>query len=177
VRGKWVLENLLGTPPPPPPPNVPALPEGKDAERLTMRQRMEQHRANPACASCHKQMDPIGFAMENFNAIGEWRTTEAQHPIDVSGALPDGTKFQGVTELQKIFLSRPEMFGTTVTEKLLTYALGRGVEYYDQPVIRSILREAAPNNYRWSSVILGIVKSAPFEMRTSQEKTAAVARR
>ncbi len=177
VRGKWVLENLLGTPPPPPPPNVPPLAEGKDAERLTMRQRMEQHRANPVCASCHKQMDPIGFAMENFNAIGEWRTTEAQHPIDVSGALPDGTKFQGVTELQKIFLSRPEMFGTTVTEKLLTYALGRGVEYYDQPVIRSILREAAPNNYRWSSIILGIVKSAPFEMRTSQVKTAAVARR
>src|SRR5262249_40861753 len=117
------------------------------------------------------------FAMENFNAIGEWRTTEAQHPIDVSGELPDGTKFRGVTELQKIFLSRPEMFVTTITEKLLTYALGRGLEYYDQPVIRSILREAAPKNYRWSSIILGIAKSTPFEMRTSRQETAALAKR
>jgi len=176
VRGKWVLENLLGTPPPPPPPNVPALPEGKDAERLTMRQRMEQHRANPACASCHKQMDPIGFAMENFDAIGKWRTTEAQTPIDVSGALPDGTKFQGATELQKIFLSRPELFVTTVTEKLLTYALGRGVEYYDEPAIRSIMRDAARNNYRWSALILGIVKSTPFEMQSAREQKLAALR-
>jgi hypothetical protein len=124
-------------------------------------------------------MDPLGFALENFNAIGEWRTTEgaAQTPIDNSGQLPDGTKFRGPVELRKVLLSRRDQFAYAVTEKLLTYALGRGVEYYDQPVIRSILREAAPNNYRWSSIILGIVKSAPFEMRTSQEKTAAVARR
>jgi len=141
-----------------------------------MRQRMEQHRANPACASCHKQMDPIGFAMENFDAIGKWRTTEAQTPIDVSGALPDGTKFQGATELQKIFLGRPELFVTTVTEKLLTYALGRGVEYHDQPAIRSIMRDAARNNYRWSALILGIVKSVPFEMQSAREQKLAALR-
>jgi mono/diheme cytochrome c family protein len=170
VRGKWVMENILGSPPPPPPPNVPPLAEGKEAERLTMRQRMEQHRANPVCASCHARMDPIGFAMENFDAIGEWRTTEAKAPIDASGVLPDGTKFQGTAELQKILLSRPEMFVDTVTEKLLTYALGRGVEYYDQPTIRSIMEHAAPNNYRWSALILGIVKSTPFQMRMSQEQ-------
>jgi hypothetical protein len=171
MRGKWVLENILGTPPPPPPPNVPALPEGKEAERLTMRQRMEQHRANAVCASCHAQMDPIGFAMENFDAIGKWRDTEANAPIDVSGTLPDGTKFKGVPELEKILLSRPEMFVNTVTEKLLTYALGRGVEYYDEPAVRSIMREAAANNYRWSALVLGIVNSAPFQMRVSRERT------
>jgi len=176
-RGKWVMENVLGTPPPPPPPNVPALDEGKDTQRLTMRQRMEAHRANPVCASCHAQMDPIGFAMENFDAIGKWRTNEANAPIDVSGALPDGTKFQGVAELEKILRSRPQLFVTTVTEKLLTYGLGRGVEYYDQPVIRSIMRDAAHDNYRWSALILGIVKSPPFQMRTAQEVTARAALR
>jgi mono/diheme cytochrome c family protein len=170
LRGKWVLENILGTPPPPPPPNVPPLAEGKDVAHLTMRQRMEQHRANPACASCHKQMDSIGFAMENFDAVGEWRTTEAQTKIDASGVLPDGTKFQGTAELQNILLSRPELFVTTVTEKLLTYGLGRGLEYYDQPAIRSIMRDAAPSNYRWSVLVLGIVKSAPFQKRTSRER-------
>jgi hypothetical protein len=175
VRGKWVLENIAGTPPPPPPPNVPPLAEGKDAERLTMRQRMEQHRANLVCAGCHARMDPIGFAMENFDAIGKWRTSEAKTPIDASGSLPDGTKFQGTAELEKIFLSRPEQFVTTVTEKLLTYALGRGVEYYDQPAIRSIMRDAAPKNYRWSALILGIVKSTPFQMRTAREQKTAVA--
>src|SRR5712692_1586502 len=175
VRGKWVLENLLGTPPPPPPPNVPPLAEGKDAERLTMRQRMELHRANPVCASCHAQMDPIGLAMENFDGIGKWRTTEteAKTPIDVFAELPDGTKFRGIAEFQKILLRRPELFVTTVTEKLLTYALGRGVEYYDQPTVRSIMRGAAPKNYRWSALILGIVNSAPFQMRTPQGKPAA----
>ena len=179
LRGKWVLENILGTPPPPPPPNVPPLAEGKDTARMTMRQRMEQHRANPVCASCHARMDPIGFAMENLNAIGGWRTTEgsANSPIDASGALPDGTQFRGAAELQKILLSRPELFVTTVTEKLLTYGLGRGVEYYDEPVVRSIMRDAARNNYRWSSLILGIVKSAPFQMRTSRAQTAVAALR
>jgi hypothetical protein len=176
-RGKWVMENVLGTPPPPPPPNVPALDEGKNTQRLTMRQRMEAHRANPVCASCHAQMDPIGFAMENFDAIGQWRSNEANVPIDVSGALPDGTKFQGVAELQKILLGRPQLFVTTVTEKLLTYGLGRGVEYYDQPVIRSIMRDAAHDNYRWSALILGIVKSPPFQMRTAQDATARAALR
>jgi len=176
VRGKWVLENILGSPPPPPPPNVPPLAEGKDAERLTMRQRMEQHRANPVCAGCHAQMDPIGFAMENFDGVGKWRSTEAQVAIDASGTLPDGTKFQGPAELQKILLNRPELFVTTVTEKLLTYALGRGLEYYDQPTIRSIMRDAARNNYRWSALILGIVKSAPFQKRMAREQTLAARR-
>ena len=175
LRGKWVLENILGSPPPPPPPNVPPLKEGRDAERLTMRQRMEQHRANPVCAGCHARMDPIGFSMENFDAIGKWRSTEGKNPIDASGVLPDGTKFQGSAEMQKIFLSHPEVFVTTLTEKLLTYALGRGVEYYDEPVVRSIMREAAPNHYRWSAIILGIVKSAPFQMRVSQEQTSVAA--
>ena len=175
LRGKWVLENILGSPPPPPPPNVPPLKEGRDAERLTMRQRMEQHRANPVCAGCHARMDPIGFSMENFDAIGHWRSTEGKNPIDASGVLPDGTKFQGSAEMQKIFLSHPEVFVTTLTEKLLTYALGRGVEYYDEPVVRSIMREAAPNHYRWSAIILGIVKSAPFQMRVSQEQTSVAA--
>jgi hypothetical protein len=144
---------------------------------MTMRQRMEQHRANPACASCHALMDPLGFAMENFDAIGQWRATEteAKTPIDVSGALPDGTKFKGAAELQKILLTRRDLFVNTVTEKLLTYALGRGVEYYDQPVVRSIMREAARSNYRWSALILGIVRSAPFQMRTSREQTAVAA--
>jgi hypothetical protein len=175
LRGKWVLENILGTPPPPPPPNVPPLKEGRDAERFTMRQRMEEHRANPVCAGCHSRMDPIGFSMENFDGVGKWRSTEARSPIDASGVLPDGTKFQGSTEMQNIFLSRPEAFVTNVAEKLLTYALGRGVEYYDEPVVRSIIRGAAPNHYRWSAMILGIVKSAPFQMRISLDQTAVAA--
>ena len=185
LRGKWVLENILGTPPPPPPPNVPALEETKDTERMTMRQRMEQHRANAACAVCHSRMDPLGFALDNFDAIGRWRTTETtvswdpdgvtitKVPIDVSGLLPDGTKFQGVAGLRKFLLSHPEQFATTLTEKLLTYALGRGVEYYDQPAIRKILKGAASSDYRWSALIQGIVTSAPFQMRTSAEQTVA----
>lgn len=174
ARGKWVLENIMGTPPPPPPPNVPALQEDKTSQKLTMRQRMEKHRANAVCASCHARMDPLGFALDNFDAIGRWRTTEteARTPIDVSGQLPDGTKFQGPVELRNLLIRHPEQFATTVTEKLLTYALGRGVEYYDQPAIRGILREAAPSNYRWSALIVGIAKSAPFQMRTSTERTA-----
>jgi hypothetical protein len=174
LRGKWVLENILGTPPAPPPPNVPALQESKETQRLTMRQRMEQHRANPACASCHSRMDPLGFALDSFDAIGKWRTTEtaAKIPIDVSGALPDGTKFQGPVELRKILVSRPEQFVTVVTEKLLTYALGRGIEYYDEPAVRKIMRESASSNNRWSALILGIVNSAPFQMRAAAERTA-----
>ena len=175
LRGKWVLENILGTPPPPPPPNVPDLQENKETQKMTLRQRMEQHRANPACAICHSRMDPLGFAMDNFDAIGQWRTTEtaAKIPIDASGALPDGTKFQGVVELRKILASNPQQFVTVVTEKLLTYALGRGVEYYDQPAIREIMREASSRDYRWSALILGIVKSQPFQMRTPPERTAS----
>jgi hypothetical protein len=173
IRGKWLLENILGTPPPPPPPNVPSLGEGRSADgtRLTMRQQLEAHRANPACATCHRAMDPLGFALENFDATGKWRTldVDGETPINASGALPDGTAFQGPAELRKILLSRPEQLVTTVTQKLLTYALGRGVEYYDAPAIRAIMREGAPGEYRWSSVILGIIKSAPFQMRRAQE--------
>jgi hypothetical protein len=170
LRGKWILENILGTPPQPPPPNVPALEETTgNGKPLTMRERMEQHRANPACATCHVQMDPLGFALENFDAIGGWRTTEAGSPIDSSGVLPDGTQFQGAAGLRKVLLERREEFVMNVTEKLLTYALGRGVEYYDAPAVRSIMREAAPNDYRWSSLFMGIVKSTPFQMRRSEE--------
>jgi hypothetical protein len=174
LRGKWVLENLLGTPPPEPPPNVPPLKEkGEGGAERTMRQQMEEHRANAVCAGCHKLMDPIGFALDNFNAIGQWRTAEGKAPIDASGVLPDGSPIKGPAELQKVLLSRPEQFARTITEKLLTFALGRGVEYYDQPVIRRIVREAAPGDYRWSALIMGIIKSDPFQMRQSREATSA----
>lgn len=169
IRGRWLLENLLGTPPPPPPPNVPSLDEskGSDGKALTVRQQLEQHRVNPACASCHKIMDPLGLALENFDATGRWRTTEGGIPIDASGELPNGSKFEGPAELRELLLSQPYQIVHSVTEKLLTYALGRGVEYYDAPVIRRIVREAASEDYAWSSVILGIVKSMPFQMRKS----------
>ena len=168
LRGKWLLENLLGAPPPPPPDNVPSLKEDKQSKVLSMRGRMVQHRANPVCASCHALMDPIGLAMENFDAVGAWRTKgESGAAIDVSGEYPDGTKFEGPAELRKILLSQREQFAGNVAEKLLTYALGRGAEYFDAPAIRTITREAARNDYRWSSLILGIVQSVPFEMRRS----------
>ena len=171
LRGKWVLQNLLGTPPPAPPPDVPALEETSgEGKPMSMRQRMEQHRANPTCASCHARMDPLGFALENFNAIGKWRDTESGIPIDTSGVLPDGTQFDGPSGLREVLLARRQEFVLNVTEKLMTYALGRGVEYYDAPSIRDILAEAAPHDYRWSSVVMGIVKSTPFQMRRSIEK-------
>jgi len=170
VRGKWVLDNLLGAPPPAPPADVPALKErADDGKALTMRQRMQEHRANPVCASCHKLMDPLGFALENFDAIGRWRATDANTPIDPSGELPDGVQFQGPGGLREVLLTKREEFVSTVTERLLTYALGRGVEYYDAPAIRRIVREAAPANYRWSSLFLGVVTSTPFQMRRAQE--------
>ena len=172
LRGKWVLEQLLGVPPPAPPPNVPALEEkNKDGRTLTMRQQMEQHRANAVCAGCHRLMDPIGFALENFDAVGKLRTAYAElnAPIDASGVLYDGSRFQGVVELRKILLSHPEQFVHTLTEKILTYALGRQVEYSDASAVRKILRHAGPSDYRWSSLILGIVQSTPFQMRRSRE--------
>jgi mono/diheme cytochrome c family protein len=175
LRGKWVLENILGAPPPPPPPNVPSLKDrGEDGKILSVRQQMEQHRANPACSVCHTRMDPLGFALENFDAIGKWRNSSGADntPVDSSGVLPDGTKFNGPAELRKILLRHPQEFVTTVTEKLLTYSLGRGVLYYDAPAIRKITREAAAGNYRWSSIILGVVKSTPFQMRMSSPEAA-----
>ena len=167
IRGKWVLEQLLGTPPPPPPPNVPSLKEDTESRNLSMRERMEQHRANPACAVCHRMMDPIGFSLENFDGLGRWRDTAGgtSAPIDASGVLPDGTAFEGPAGLREIMLGKQDQFVETFTERLLTYALGRGVEYYDRPVIRRIARESAAGGHRWSSIILGIVRSAPFQMR------------
>jgi hypothetical protein len=170
VRGKWVLDNFLGAPPPPPPPNVPALKEkGAEIQNLTMRQRMDQHRENAVCAACHARMDPIGFSLENFDATGRWRTMDQGAPIDVTGVLPDGTKFQGAAGLRNLLLSRSEQFVHTVTEKLLVFALGRELEYYDAPAIRKILAQAAPSHYRWSDLILGVIRSTPFQMRMSSE--------
>jgi hypothetical protein len=169
VRGKWILENILGTPPPPPPPNVPALKDNPSGKVMTMRERMAAHRANPVCASCHAMMDPIGLSLENFDAVGRWRDRmEGNTSIDVSGVFPDGTKFEGVTGLREVLMSRPEQFVTNVVEKMLVYALGRGVEHYDGPAVRAIRREASQRNYSFSSIILGIVNSTPFQMRRSQ---------
>ena len=170
LRGKWLLENILGTPPPPPPPNVPALREsGEDGvPPSSVRERMELHRRNPVCASCHAQMDPLGFALENFDAIGRWRTTgEGGTPIDPTAVLPNGVTISGPGELARVLVEQPDRFASTVVEKLLTYAIGRGVEYYDAPAVRAIVGAAAARDYRWSSLISGVVTSAPFQMRTS----------
>jgi hypothetical protein len=165
-RGKWILENLLGTPPPPPPPDVPELKAAPHGKRLSLREQMQEHRSNPTCAACHARMDPIGFALENYDAVGRWRTEDAGAPIDASGRLPDGTEFVGPNGLRQLLLNRyRDDFVRTATEKLLTYALGRGIEYYDAPTIRSIESGAARDNYRMSSLILAVVKSAPFQMR------------
>ncbi len=166
VRGKWILENILGMPVPPPPPDVPPLKENQEGQKpRTMREQMAEHRANPVCASCHKAMDPIGFALENFDAVGAWRTEEAGVRIDASGELADGTKVDGVVTLRQALISRPEVFAGTVTEKLMTYALGRGIDYRDMPAVRSVLLDAARGDYRFSTLILGIVHSTPFQMR------------
>ena len=166
VRGKWILENLLGTPPPAPPPDVPGLVETDGAgTSLPMRERLAVHRADPNCAACHALMDPLGFALENFDAVGRWRTLgDAGEPIDAAGALPDGTPFEGVEGLRQALLSS-DLFLTTMTEKLLTYALGRGVEHYDMPAVRTIVREAAEDDYRWSAFVMGVVESPAFRMR------------
>ena len=168
LRGVYVLNNILGAPPPPPPPNVPALEEGAVAANLPMRQRLSAHRRNPVCANCHSTIDPAGFALENFDAVGRWRDQDGDiGPVDMSGGLPGVGELKGVAGLEEGLLRRPELFAGTLTEKLLTFALGRGVEYYDAPAIRQILREAQPGGYRFSSLILGIVKSVPFQMRRS----------
>jgi cytochrome c5 len=167
IRGVWVLSNIVGAPPPPPLPNVPAL-DGNVPANLPVRERMAAHRANPVCANCHRTIDPVGFALENFDAVGRWRDQEGDSgPIDVSGVLPGVGEIKGVAGLEDALLRRPELFAGTLTEKLLTFALGRGVEYYDAPAVRKIVREAQPGGYRFSSLILGIVKSAPFQMRRS----------
>jgi len=169
LRGKWVLENLLGQPVPPPPPDVPLLAEAAQAKPTTLRQQMELHRATPVCASCHKVMDPIGFAFENFDAVGAWRTHEPGGPIDASGQLADGTEIEGVTDLRESIAARPELFVATMTEKMLIYALGRGVESADRPVLRQIVRDAGQKGFRFSALVHGIVESTPFQMRRAAE--------
>ena len=169
VRGKWVLENILGTPPPPPPADVPALEATTTGRTLTMREAMEQHRANPVCASCHRVMDPLGLALEPFDAIGRRRTpNETRVPMDLTGVMPDGTVFDGPAGLKAALLAHPDRFVATVTEKLLTYAVGRGVEHYDAPAVRAITRAAADDGYRLTTLILGVVKSPPFRMRSTE---------
>ena len=170
IRGKWILDNILGVPPPPPPASVPALKEHEGfGKNLTMRQRMAQHRDSPACSGCHQLMDPVGFSLENYDGVGRWRSNdESANPIDASGSLPDGSKFAGVAGLQQALLSHPESFVTTLSEKLLTYGLGRGVGFYDAPAVRKIVRESQAKDFRFSSVILGVVNSTPFQMRRSQ---------
>jgi hypothetical protein len=167
LRGKWILENILGTPPPPPPPGVPPLKENEEgAKPKSVRELMEQHRASPNCATCHAVMDPLGFSLENFDATGEWRKKDFSGPIDPSGQLADGTKVNGPVSLREALMKHPEQFVNTMTEKMLTYALGRGLAYYDMPVVRAIVKDSARNNYRFTTLVMGIVKSTPFQMKT-----------
>jgi len=180
LRGKWILDNLLGTPPPAPPAVVPPLKENSERERpLTMREQMEEHRANPACAGCHKLMDPLGFALENFDGVGAWRTSDSRVPIDPSSELADGTRVAGPAALRQSLVANPTMFAGTMTEKMLTYALGRGLENYDMPAVRAIVRDAGGRDYRFSALVLGIVNSVPFQMRAraAQEPSATRASR
>jgi hypothetical protein len=169
IRGKWILSNLLASPPPPPPPVIPELkPSNSGGKFLTMKQRLSEHRDNPACAGCHRLMDPLGFALENYDAVGRWRTSEGGVAVDTSGNLPDGRQFTGAAGLQQALLSRPELFVSAISEKLLTYGLGRGLEPYDAPAVRKIVRDSRGSDYRFSSLILGVVNSTPFQMRRSQ---------
>jgi len=169
LRGKWILENVLGTPPPAPPPNVPTLNDNEPGqEAQSLRARMEAHRRTPTCATCHRVMDPLGFALENFDGVGEWRVKEQGGAVDPIGQLADGTKVDGPVALRHALNKHPDMFVRTVTEKLMTYGLGRGLDYTDMPLVREISREAAQSNYKWSSLVLGIVKSAPFQMKKAQ---------
>jgi hypothetical protein len=170
LRGKWVLENILGTPPPPPPPDVPSLKDDPQSSKLSMRERMEMHRSNPVCASCHSLMDPLGLALENFDAIGSYRTINSDRtPIDASGTLPNGVEFDGPAQLREALWQGREQFVGTIIERILIYALGRGLEYYDMPAVREIIREAAKENYRWSSIVMQVIESQSFQMRRSTE--------
>ena len=172
LRGKWILENILSAPPPPPPPNVPTLNATKNGKLLTVREQMEMHRANPVCSSCHTKMDPLGFSLENFNAVGAWRASDAGKLLDVSAVMPDGTKFDGPTGsggLQGILLSRKDQFTDAFVERLMTYALGRGLEAPDMPAVRKVRYAAAKDNYRMRTVIMGIIQSVPFSMRRTPQ--------
>jgi hypothetical protein len=167
IRGQWVLKNLVGAPPPPPPANVPPLKDNTVLSTLSVRERLEQHRADKACASCHQSIDPVGFALENFDALGRWRESEAGKPVDASGGFVDGSEFVGTSGLEEALLKRPELFVRTLTEKLMTFALGRGIEYYDAPAVRKIMAKARKNDYHFSELAVGIVESVPFRMRMS----------
>ena len=170
VRGKWILDNILGAPVPPPPPDVPQLKEKAEGEKpRTMREQMAEHRTNPVCATCHKVMDPIGLSMENFDVVGAWRADDEGNPIDASGELNDGTKVDGVITLRRALVAHPEVFVRTITEKMTIYALGRGLDAHDMPAVRAIIRDAAGRDYRFSSIVLGIVRSTPFTMRVAQQ--------
>jgi hypothetical protein len=168
IRGRWILENLLGSHAPAPPADVPPLDEKPTATAKSVRERIEQHRANPACGSCHKIMDPIGLSLENFDAIGRWRELDGESPIDASGVLTDGTKVSGAVDLRDALLQRPEVLVGTMTEKLLTYGLGRGLEPYDMAAVRQIVRSAAKDQYRFSALVKGVVTSTPFRMRRKE---------
>jgi mono/diheme cytochrome c family protein len=169
LRGKWILENLLAAAPPPPPPLVPSLDDAKNGKTMTVREQMEMHRKNPVCASCHTKMDPLGFSLENYDAVGAWRTGYAGQKVDASAVLPDGTQFDGPTGLQNILLTRKDQFVEAMTERLMTYALARGVESYDMPAVRAVRYQAAKDDYRMQTIILGIVQSVPFTMRRTPE--------
>jgi hypothetical protein len=170
LRGKWVLENFLNAPPPPPPPNVPPLEEAKAGSAASLRQVMEEHRANALCASCHSKMDPLGFGLENYNAIGEWRDQDGKFPIDSSGVLPDGRTFQGPGELKTILLSNKAAFADCITEKMLTYALGRGLERADRPAVKAITEGLAAGDYKFSTLVSGIVRSMPFRNKRGEKR-------
>jgi len=165
LRGKWVLENLVGAPPPPPPPDVPNLDEAKIGLTSSMREQLEQHRQNPVCASCHTRMDPLGFGLENFDAVGAWRTQEGKFTINASGTLPDGRSFEGPQGLEAVLKAQPDAFTECLARKLLIYALGRGLERDDDPTVKKIVKNVGNQGYRWSSLILEIVKSEPFQER------------
>jgi hypothetical protein len=168
LRGRWLLDNILGAPPPAPPPDVPALKENTGGRPRSIREQMEAHRKNPSCAVCHVRMDPLGFSLENFDALGKWRTSNDSLPIDASATLPDGTKFEGIVGLRQLVAGHQEDFARTITQKLLGYALGRSIESTDLPAIRQITQNAATGGYRWSALIMGIVQSTPFTMSTTR---------
>jgi len=170
LRGKWILENILGAPPPPPPPNVPQLEEAAVGSAKSLREQLEKHRASAACATCHSRLDPLGFSLENFDGVGRYRAEEGGSPIDASGSMTNGTTVTGPAGLKKVILDRKDEFVEVMAGKLLTYALGRGLEYYDQPALRQIRREMAADNERFSSLVLGVVNSVPFQMRRAPER-------
>jgi hypothetical protein len=171
LRGKWLLANILGAPPAPPPADVPSLKDaGQDGQPRSLRDRMEQHRKNPACAGCHQRMDPLGFALENFDALGKWRNVADGEKVDASASLPDGMAFAGIAGLRGLLITHKDDFVRTLAEKLLSYSVGRGIEYYDLPAVRQIVRESAPSDYHWSSLVLGVVRSRPFSTGIVKER-------